>query len=137
MKMPGKNGFTLVEVLVSAALISIALVAVVAVVRAGTGLNAIDDHRRQARTIISTKFESPAYSYMNFVNLSETPSIPDETVTINSHGPLTGTLHIVISPLKTYPTGSVNYREISMTVYWPEQAGLDSLTLTKWLTQVQ
>ena len=135
------SGMSLVELLVASAVLAIAIVAIVGIIRMGQMLNTTDSHRRQARAIIASQFESPTYSYQNFANLSSLSTKPDSVVEVDARGPLYGTLSVTIGPgaSKTFGKSSVPYLPISMTVKWNEPAplGMESVTFKKWLTQIQ
>lgn len=53
----GESGFTLVELIVAAVVLLVAVGAIVAVVRMGVTMQISDQHRRQARTIVTGVFE--------------------------------------------------------------------------------
>jgi prepilin-type N-terminal cleavage/methylation domain-containing protein len=61
----GKSGFTLVELMVAAILILVAVAAVVGVVRKSTDMQINDYHRRQARAMIMEHFEA-AFNQFRF-----------------------------------------------------------------------
>jgi type II secretory pathway pseudopilin PulG len=140
-----KKGFTLVEMLVSASVLAISIVSIVAVVRKGQELSNTDSHRRAAATIIASKFENSTYNFLNYNNL--TAGTTNSTVIIDPRGTgatddLTGNLAINIGAQQTM-TGtsliSVQYKIITMTVTWtePGDAAQGSVSLTKWITIAQ
>jgi prepilin-type N-terminal cleavage/methylation domain-containing protein len=140
------RGFSLVEVLVAAVLLSLTLVALIAIIRKGREIDINDLHRRQARTLICAQFESQTYQQTNYPNLrAAAPSSVSTTVTVdprigNGGVALTGTLRIdVTRPALTMNgvNGVQNIAPVKVvgTVLWNEPNFADSVVLEKYLTQ--
>jgi len=134
---PIDAGFTLVELVVSAVIIGIAIMAVVAVARKGRELDITYSHHRRARAIIDSCFESVAYQYTNYAAL---PTITGQLVKIDPRGDgpdddLNGSLTMTVSPPTTI--GGVECKQISATVSWAEPEETKSITVEKWVTQIQ
>lgn len=70
MKRCNHRGYSLVELMVSATIIALLAIAVVSMVRKSNHLRSEDAHRRRARAIIDSCFESRSYHYSNYVDLS-------------------------------------------------------------------
>ncbi|MGA2507153.1 MAG: type II secretion system protein [Chitinispirillaceae bacterium] len=119
------KGFSLVEVLVAAAMVALSLVSVVAFVRKGQDEVAIDRHRRMARGIVERTLENPAYDMINYLNLVTKDSLRTNLDTIDwkTTPPLTGNLRVKISDTVTQAvaTGSsFPYRKVTVTMSWYE-----------------
>jgi prepilin-type N-terminal cleavage/methylation domain-containing protein len=67
------SGFTLVEVLVSALLVTICLSAVAVVTRVGSQLQVSDNNHRQARGILRSVFEDE-YNYRQYASIPDSSS---------------------------------------------------------------
>jgi prepilin-type N-terminal cleavage/methylation domain-containing protein len=142
---PSNRGFSLIEVLVAAAVITLSLVAVVAFVRKGQETIALQKHRAMARGIIQQQLEKPPFQpdYYNTLTTITAPAainvIIDSEITPNIVGQLT----ISISGETTQITGGVTnndapHRVITGTVIWTEVDGnKDTVSITKWLADVQ
>jgi competence protein ComGC len=139
------RGFSLVEVLVSAAILIVLIFAVIAAVRKGRELQMDDGHRRSARVLIHSKLET-IYDFRNFntdfVNDSFSDTLDSRTgnpvvakgfVTVVNDTPLIG------------PGGGtpVPRKKITITVKWSE-TGLsasdkvtDSIQISKWIAKAK
>jgi Tfp pilus assembly protein PilV len=135
----GNGGFSLVELLVASSIMVIAIVSIVTIVRKGGEMDVTDRHRRMARSIINSTFESTEYSPASYSTLANAtrPVVIDPRDTLTTADNLNGTLQITVTP------GSVNganatvvpYKNVTMTVAWSEPEGSQSVTLTRWLAQ--
>ena len=135
---PSPRGFTLVEMLTSAAILSIAVVALVAVVRTGRELEITDLHRRRARTIIDSCFEDSVYHPDNYDAL--TPAVflagsvlIDPRDAAGTGDDLMGGLWFDIAASSTH----VAHKRIRASVHWREPEGIDSIWMEKWVADVQ
>jgi len=131
----GNKGVMLVELLVAGIITAVSCVGLIMLLIKGREIDTTDKHRRQARVIIMTRFESSAYHYLNYSKLGTT--ISDSTVTIDARqgNPLTGTLGgtIVSTTVNSIPT-----KQITLRVNWTELYGeAQSVELIKWLCQVR
>jgi prepilin-type N-terminal cleavage/methylation domain-containing protein len=135
------SGFSLVEVLVAAMVISIALFSVIAMVRKGQELIGLDRHLREARGIIVRTLESPGFQPENYNNILTGSAT--QLVTIDSHANLKGSCTITINAEQPVVNGvSVPHREIDAIVSWIENSGSntphnESVRVVKWLANVQ
>lgn len=130
VKKSNPSGFSLVEVLVAAAVVALSLVSVVAFVRKGQEQVALDRHRRMARAIVERTLEDPAYNMINYPSLVTMNLLRTNLDTIDVHTtpPLTGSLRVKISDVDstTYSgaltTGNVTvpYRKVTVTMAWSE-----------------
>ena len=84
MKKSTQHGFTLVEVLVAAAVIALSLFSVVAFVRKGQDQVTLDKHRRMARSIVERTIEDPVYDIVNYPNLTTTDVTRNNLDTIDT-----------------------------------------------------
>jgi prepilin-type N-terminal cleavage/methylation domain-containing protein len=64
-----KKGFSLVEVLIAAAIISLSMFAIVGMVRKSQELTSIDQQRRVAKFVIAKNLESVMFQQISFPNL--------------------------------------------------------------------
>jgi type II secretory pathway pseudopilin PulG len=131
----GNKGFTIVELLVAGIITAVAGAGLITLLIKGREIDTMDKHRRQARTMIMTRFESSAYHYLNYSKLGTT--IADSTVTIDIRQgtPLTGILGgaIVNATVNAIPT-----KQITLYVNWTEHNGVvQSVELKKWICQVR
>ena len=133
-------GYTLVEVLVSAVIMSLALIAIVTVIRKSWDINVDNLHRRQARTIIINHLELLDYHHSNFSSLCTSCCTNDcnktETVTIDKN--LTGTLNTSIIPNNSLSIDGTIIPLLIVTIKltWQEAEYPDSVSVEKWVAQV-
>jgi hypothetical protein len=139
MRRPAKNGFSLVEALVAAALLSLSIIMIVAVIKNGRAIDINDLHRRQARAIINGVLGSPHYDYTNYVYLHANPGTKsDSTVTLDPRdgsSPLTGALKIQTIVVPSGGTIPFDVVKIIITVTWQEPEFPDSIVIEKWVTE--
>ncbi len=132
------TGFTLVEMLTSSAILAIAVVSVVAVVRTGRDLEISDLHRRRARAILDSVFEDSAYHYRNYAALPPIPAVPGSSVVIDMRDAgtaddLPGTLWVDTS-IHTTP---VEHKKLVASVRWREPEMMDTIRLVKLVAEVE
>ena len=138
--MKSNKGYSLVEVLVAAAIITLSLVAVVAFVRKGQEMIVVQKHRAMARGIVEKKLEQRPFQPDNYSEIPNPFTTTDSSVIIDSGTTpnLQGTLTVSVSNPKVTATGAVPYRAVTATVTWTEPGGgNDTVTVTKWLTDVK
>jgi Tfp pilus assembly protein PilV len=128
------GGFTLVETLVAAALLTIVIVSLAAMVRKGREMEITDKHRRQARLIINSLLESQTYNYANFAALTACTNTQHPLLDNRNGIPLTGTLTITVTDETEQ---AIAVKKIRMSLTWPQNPPYeDSITIDKWITQV-
>jgi prepilin-type N-terminal cleavage/methylation domain-containing protein len=137
------SGFSLVEVLVSAAILSISFVSIVAFIRKGHEQIALDRHRRSARGIIERTLESARFQPESYVLFDSAPA-PEITIdAIDPKTGLTGTVTVTVGREQQSMQGAaIPYRPISASVVWNEPSNPDvvspeTVRVEKWLTKVQ
>ena len=137
-------GFTIVEVLVAAVILSLSVVGTVAMVRKSQDMISQDKNRRAARGFIVKTLEQSSFEPENYAAL--TTSTTTQSVSINAAASINGTLITEISDEQTQ-TGASNtfgvavdipYREITVTVKWNETGDKkDSVQVWKRIANVQ
>jgi prepilin-type N-terminal cleavage/methylation domain-containing protein len=134
MHLSSTRGFTLVEMLTSAAILAIAVVALVAVVRTGRELEVTDLHRRRARALVDSVLEDPVYHYTNPNVMPPIDSVPGVPVVIDprdlddDHDDLIGTLWVHIIDEQSTP---IQHKQVIAAVRWREPEGMDTIVMEK------
>jgi prepilin-type N-terminal cleavage/methylation domain-containing protein len=131
------DGYTLIEILVAATIIAIAIVAIISVIRKGLDIELNDMHRRSARAVICGKMESRMYSNTNYDNLNA--GTVTENDTLDTKPVVVGVLTTTITgpTLKVTNNGiDVSYKTISMWMRWAEKNFNDTLKIEKWVSNV-
>jgi prepilin-type N-terminal cleavage/methylation domain-containing protein len=135
----GARGFSLAELLVSVAIFSITVVAIVSVLRTGNELSTTDGHRKRARAVMDSCFESASYQPSNYSNLASVA----RAVLIDARDPgdagddLTGSLRITVAVVTDNSTGiQVEYKRVNLSVSWQEPEAVQTLTLEKIITDI-
>lgn len=139
-----EQGFTLVELIVSAGIIALTVFVLVGVMRKGNEITANNIHRQKARAIIDSCFESPAYHFSNYANMPQlTGTSGNVVIDPRTPNPLKGTLSISVSdslkdkPPLTIDNTMVAYKVVKMTVFWNESPSRrDTVELSKWVTKL-
>lgn len=120
-------GVSLVEVLVSAALIGFSLFAVINMVRKGQEQLLLNNHRNQARGIIERTIENSQFNPENYNALVTAANPTAQDVVIdgkaNLHGSLTVTINAEQNQTGVDPLLLIPYREIIIAVSWTEKSG--------------
>jgi prepilin-type N-terminal cleavage/methylation domain-containing protein len=141
MKPRNDRGFSLVEVLVAAAVIALSLFAVVAVVRKGQDMIAIEKHRGMARGIIEQTLEKPPYQpeYYNSLTTISSPTATNVIIDPGMNPNLQGSLTVAVgAEVTTVNSVTAPYRAVTATVTWTESGSpSQTVTITKWLADVQ
>ena len=125
------KGFSLVEILVAAAVVCLAVFAVVAVVRKGQEQMWVEKHRRVARAMIDTILEAPKYSPGNYASiLKDTTS---DSVALDTY--LKAGRRVAID---SQNDSGVVYRRIRASLRWrePGAGASDSVAMEKWVPQI-
>lgn len=141
-----RRGFTLVEVLVSAAVLLVGVLGLVAVLVKGGELEVSDRHRRRARELIDSCMEEwtvvPACDY-DAVPTETVEVIIDERDTTTTDDDLTGLLGIDTIPhtVGDDPGEITNLacKQVHVEVKWPEPDRVDSVSMVmkKWVTDLE
>jgi Tfp pilus assembly protein PilE len=139
----GKGGFTIVELIVSAVIILIAVFAVVAVVRKSSDMQIVDAHRRQARNIVMNIFEEDfgylkyndgGYTFLGAKGSVSTSSKSDSVRVFIDKSIDSGNVLVMVEPA---PSNGVDAHDVTITLTWNE-VGSDSsetVELTKRLVK--
>jgi len=139
----GKNqkGFTLVEILVSSAIIVLITMLTVALLRKSHELDMAYIHHRRARTLIDSCFEDISYHYSNYQTFSAVENMPVIIDVRDKETPdddLTGNLTVSVDEITLDAASftTFNYKRLIGTVTWNEPEGQQSISLTKFLTRL-
>lgn len=134
-----RGGFTLVEVLVAAILITISVIAVVSVVNTGSVLEKSNNDRRAARAVLRSFFEQD-------YDLRDYTTVPGDTtfsmsivIEERQPNPMNGNMKTRIVT-DTIVNGSleVQGKIVTITCSWVEPNGIgDSVALTKIYAKAQ
>lgn len=136
-KLKSKNGVTLVELLVAAGVLSIAIIAIIAVITKGRELQVADNHRRQARAVIDSLMENK-YDDRYFDTISV------DTIS-NNHTLGTGFTATITQEVVRRDTNitiglntsTIPRKIILIKVRWNEASGPDSIQIQKQITDVR
>src|SRR5512137_2385808 len=119
----GAQGFSLAELLISVAIFSITVIAIVSVLRSGSELSTTDGHRKRARAVMDSCFESASYQPSNYTNLANVARsvLIDARDEGNAGDDLTGSLRITVAVVTDNSAGSsVEYKRVTLSVSWQE-----------------
>jgi prepilin-type N-terminal cleavage/methylation domain-containing protein len=127
------RGFSLIEVLVAAAVVAVSLFSVVAFVRKGNDMASIDRDRRVAREIVDTTLEGQRFLPANYDLIPGT--ITSNSVTL--YNGLTATRSFTIDT--TGVIAGVNYKTIAVKVQWlePGASANDFVQIERWVPDIQ
>jgi type II secretory pathway pseudopilin PulG len=134
------SGFSLVEIIVAAMVISIAFISVVALIRNSQEWIELDRHMRSARAIISRTLENHRFQPENYINLVS--GTTTQTVILDPKANIQGTFTITVSPEQpTVNAVAIPHREITAIITWVENgdpvSDIKTVRITKWLTCLQ
>ncbi len=136
-----RKGFTLVELLVSATIILLCIVAIVAMLRKGREIDIDDRYRRNARAVVVSTFESPEFKYTKYKDLLNNAGSTDSTVVIDTLADgsvITGKLTTTIGGQITATAGdgiNVPYIPVTVGIVWKTMEGNDNIIITKFISQ--
>ena len=140
-RLLNRNGFTLVELLVSSIIIVLSIVAIVAMLRKGREIDINDKYRRKARTIVMSEFEAPKFHYSRYPNLVTGTTTRTDTIDARkSASPILGTLTTIIGAVDSTTASNgyrIAYRPVTMSIVWSTVDGSDTITLTKRITRAE
>ncbi|MCL2182932.1 MAG: prepilin-type N-terminal cleavage/methylation domain-containing protein [Chitinispirillia bacterium] len=147
------GGFTIVELLVAATILLVAVIAVVAMVRKSSEMQINDFHRRQARAVAMGYFETVfAYenSDMTYAITGGNPStltlagVSSQSSTVSNividdrarrgNDTLKGTMIITVSHdslANTSPAWKIGRNTAKILLWWREPWGNDTITMSK------
>jgi type II secretory pathway pseudopilin PulG len=132
-------GYSLAELIVAAAIVTLTVVALAVVLRKGSEITVTDVHEKRARSVIDSCFESPAYDYRNYGVL---PAV-NRSVVVDPRDPsdagddLVGNLTITVEVDTSSSAGTdVEYKKVTVQVDWQEPEGPRSITMEKRLTDL-
>lgn len=136
------SGFTIIEALVAASIITLSLLSTVAFIRKGQELLMVDKHRRMARSIVERTLENQPYQVENYNNLFTTASPPpatDVVIDAETNPDLHGSLTVTVGDEQPGVSGqTVRYRVVTAWVTWSEPGGgKDTVSIEQWLTNIQ
>lgn len=133
------KGFSLVEILVAAAVISLSLFATVIMVRKGQEMINLDKHRRMARGIIERTLENDDYQPANYNGLTTiTAPTPKDTV-IDPGANIHGSLSVYVGAEQPTINGAaIPYRIITAAITWAEVGSTsnETVSISKWIAYI-
>lgn len=135
MILGSNRGFSIIEILISAAILSVAIIAIVTIVRKGRDIQIADKHRQEARAILNARFES---IYGNGSYGSIQPGTSDTIVVIDERPegvPLTGVLTSTVVQVNVDVSGTrIPTRQVTLSLVWDDfESESDTITMEKWL----
>ena len=125
-----ENGFTLVESLTSAAILSIAIIAIITVIRRGREFDISAAYRMRARAVIDSCFEDTSYApgnYASFVNRANVQL--DLFPGVRCRLDITGAENEITGP--DHPP----HKRVRARVRWDVPEGTDAVILEKWISE--
>ena len=131
-------GFSFVEIMVAAMVISVMIISVIAMVRKGSEWIPLNRHMRFARGIIASTMEKQAYQPENYNNCVAGTTTTTEILDPKTN--LQGTFSLTITAEIAQVNGvTVPHREITGVITWMEPGNPDTQTvrIVKWLTFLQ
>ena len=137
--MKSNKGYSLIEVLVAAAVITLSLIAMVAFVRKGHEMIAVQKHRAMARGFVQRQLENPPYQPEYYNTLTTISSPPPSDVVLDTGINLHGSLTVTVNDEQPNINGiNAPHRAVTAAVVWTEPGGNnDTVRITKLLTDVQ
>lgn len=151
-KISACAGFTLVETMVAAIILGMAITGVMSMLPIGMGYEKEDTLRRQATRIAANILERPRYHYSNYTGFAngvdEKP--PAYTVTLKTTANTNVSAHVEILAQQEFdinyfrdayePDGTiigVPTKQIEVKITWPTGAPTDSVFLQKTIARIQ
>ena len=131
-------GFSIVEALVSAAILGVVVIAIVAMVRKSGDLQIESGYRQKARVALNERFET-LYKQLNYPLIAEGTN--DSSVTFGvgaGTDSLIGTLHTTIESalLTVSTTPDIPVKKVTLALAWDDIDGSrDSISITKWIAE--
>lgn len=131
-----RQGFSIIELLVAATILSVTIVAVVSMVRKSQEIQLAEKHHQEVRAILNAQFEQ-LYGYKQFASIAVKDTVKSVVIDNRNGSPLTGTLYVSIDSNGEMASGTlVPVKKVSLSVAWDEAENeRDSLILTKWVAE--
>lgn len=131
-----RQGFTLVELLVAAVILTVTIVAVVSMVRKSREIQLADKHHQEVRAILNAQFEQQ-YGYKQFASIPVKDTTKTVTIDNRNGNPLMGTLYVSVDSNGEMASGTmVPLKKVTLSLAWDESENeRDSLILTKWVAE--
>jgi type II secretory pathway pseudopilin PulG len=134
-----QDGYSLVEIMVAAIVMSIAFIALFAIIRSGRAIDIEELHRRRARAVIDSCFETAGLSYTNYSDLAD-EQVADAEVEIDPANPTVGgTLDIFVGEETTVTASAdtdIAFKPVTVTVTWSESGTDKSISITKRISEL-
>jgi len=140
------KGFSLVEVLVAAVIVTLSLFGIITMARKGQEQLSLNSHRNEARGIIERTIENQQFIPENYKNLVTIATPTPQDVVIDGkagiHGSLTVTVNAEQNQTGAAPLSLIPYREIIAAISWTETGSggasyTETVTVRKFLSNVQ
>lgn len=135
MTSGNNRGFSIIEVLISAAILSIAVTAIVTVVRKGRDIQMADKHRREARAILNARFEN-MYADGSYESIQVGTSHDSVIIDERPEGvPLMGELTESVEEVNVSVSGTqIPTRQVTLSLIWNDVGiEMDSISMVKWV----
>lgn len=142
------SGFTLIETMVSAVVLGIAVTGIMAMIGIGTTLETEDGLRRQARMFAANALEQPVYLASNYAALAAGPGpwpgAPIVTLKTSYGNDVPAVLSVTVSPAADLALNNANaggavlvpYKILTAQVTWTMDGNTETLDLQKTISEV-
>jgi prepilin-type N-terminal cleavage/methylation domain-containing protein len=132
-----RQGFSLIEVMVSAVILGMLIIGVITVLRKSNDLDVTYVHYRRARAILDSCFEDTIYTPLRY-NLMTNDSqavLIDDRGTPSTNDDLFGMMRIVVSTQQINCGGGRNapYKEIQGTINWTDGGSEELIDISKYV----
>jgi hypothetical protein len=140
-----RNGYTLVELVVAAVCLGVAISGVMTMIAAGRRLETDQSLRRQACMYLQSALERDEYHYNNFdAAASPDPAVIGIVLNAGTANPVAATLSGIVyddsyslrDPL-VGPDLPIPFKHVTFVVQWPSGAPTNSITATRRITKIR
>lgn len=148
LRIRNSAGFSLIETMVAAVVLGIALTGIMAMIGIGTTFETEDGLRRQARMFAANALEQPVYRASNYAALlsgpGPWPAAPEVALKSSYGHDIPATLSVTVSSAANLPMNNANaggfvevpYKTLTAQVHWNFDGHAESLVLQKTITEI-